>query len=189
MSKCCDPLFWWGRDLRIFSSVLDLLEFVGVLALILLNAFYLLDSQQMHCYLSGVTGLSDLTVCYSVFWATVIAAVIGVTIAIGQICMCCMTSVGVFLELFGNAALSAWWLLIAAYWNYHGQAANELGFPNQGPRTAVMIIPYVIGASYVLSTIISCGRLVSYCCCYDQGPAAKASRKGKEPKGKEPATV
>jgi hypothetical protein len=94
-----------------------------------------------------------------------------------------MTSVGVFLEMLGNACMSFWWLLMAAYWNFHGQAANDLGFPNQTARTAVMVIPIVLGASFILSTFISFGRLVSYCCCNTEHRNDEKVVGGKAPGG------
>lgn len=111
---CCSPATWWSPEARGFHAFLDLLEFGSVLALIILNAVYLLNFQQGHCYLDGYNGLTgDLTVCYSVFWATVVAAVVGFSVAILQLSTCCFTTIGAFFELIGSVVLSVWWFLVA----------------------------------------------------------------------------
>lgn len=170
---CCEPEFWWGHKVRSFHACLDVVEFGCVLALIVLNAFYLLDYQQNHCYLDGYNGLTDLTVCYSVFWATVVAAAFGFAIAIGQCCTCCFTSVGAFLELVGSLGLSAWWFAMAVYWNYSGREANALNYPNQEARLAVMYLAWIVSASYIISAFMSFGRFISYCYCSPSQPSAK----------------
>jgi hypothetical protein len=164
MAGCCSPATWWSPQARGFYAFLDLLEFGCVLALIILNALYLLNFQQGACYLDGYAGYTDLTVCYSVFWATVVAAVVGFSVAILQLSTCCFTSIGSFLELIGSAALSVWWALVAVYWNHTGAEANAVGMPHAGPRLAVMTLPWVLAAAYVAATFISTGRFFSMCC-------------------------
>eukprot|EP00951_Prasinocladus_malaysianus_P012916 scaffold96739_cov46-Prasinocladus_malaysianus.AAC.1 len=165
MRGCCYPGVCWSPEARYLQIVIDILEFGGVIALILLNSLFLIDFNLGICYLDGYSGYNDLTVCYSIFWATVISAVIGFSVAILQCATCCFASINLVLDMLGTSLLAAWWFVMAVYWNYAGQEANANNFPFYAERTAVMIIPWVLAGCYVLSAIISTGRFISFCCC------------------------
>jgi len=145
-------------------GVLDVVEFGCVVALIILSALYLTNFQAGECYLDGYNGYTDLTVCYSVFWATVVAAIISFAAAVGQISTCCSLVVVALIDFTSAGLLSFWWFAVAVYWNYSGTEADRLGLPFQQQRTAAMVLPWVISASYAVSGFIVLGKLTSLFC-------------------------
>ena len=156
---------WWSRDARVYGSILDLAEFGCVLALLILTAIFLSDFQNGVCYLDGYSGYVDMTVCYSVFWATALAGIIGFAVAFAQLCVCCFSSMVLIFEFIGDILLSMWWFAMAVYLNHAGTEANQLGFPYPGQRCAVLVLAWATAGAHALSTILSFGRLFSMCCC------------------------
>mmetsp|Transcript_12458 Transcript_12458/g.34980 ORF Transcript_12458/g.34980 Transcript_12458/m.34980 type:complete len:180 (-) Transcript_12458:748-1287(-) len=161
--ECYDG--WWSHNARVLGSVMDLVEFGCVLALLIITAVYLTDFQNGVCYLDGYSGYVDLTVCYSVFWATALAGIVGFAIAFAQLCVCCFSSMVLIFEVVGDIALAMWWLAMAIYLNHAGTEANQLGFPYGGQRMAALILAWVIAVAHILSSVLSFGRFSSLCCC------------------------